>query len=79
MSEITGHQTCVIKGPFKFCVEQCLNEQEKGFEIEKVNRKIDWPFFWRLKYKVKMRKYFMFGENGVVAHVPKKIDIKEFL
>lgn len=75
---VKAFATIIVRGDLKYCSKECSKEKERGYAIEKVTGKRQWPFFWKIRYKVKMRKHYLIGENGVICQVPSTIDVKDF-
>jgi hypothetical protein len=74
MKTVEGFQTITIRGTLKYCTEEAIKEEKKGFAVEKVKAKLIWPFFWHRRYKVTMRKYFLWdGQNLVFVPSTKEI------
>jgi hypothetical protein len=78
MKTYEASQRIIIKGTLRYCAEECVKEKARGFEIVKSSAKRQWPYFWRLRYKVTLRKYFMIDENGTIAQVPSSEQLTVF-
>lgn len=52
----------------------CASAQNEGFELNKASEKIDWPRFWRVKYKADFRKYFIIDESKIAVFSQREIE-----
>lgn len=52
----------------------CASAQNDGYELFKASSKIDYPRFWRLKYKADFRKYFIIDESKIAVFSQKEIE-----
>lgn len=75
MSYVTGWNAIRIKttNQAKFIVE-CARAVDQGYELHKRSIKIDWPYFWRKKYKAQYRKYYIIEDSKIAYFSKEQID-----
>jgi hypothetical protein len=75
MSYATGYQTVKITTTdYNELLSSCSKYKSDGYEFHSAKRKRQWPFFWIVLYKVKMRRHFVFADGQIATYSSKEIE-----
>jgi hypothetical protein len=55
-------------------VARCRELLEQGYELHKASKRIDWPYFWRTRYKAKYRRHYVLENSKFAWFSQKEID-----
>ena len=72
MGYVTGWQSIRIKTTdrIKF-IAACVKARAEGYELHRRSSKVDWPKFWRRKFKAEYRRYYVIDDSRI-AYIPKE-------